>query len=113
LKVLELSRVIAAPVAGKTLAAHGADVIWVTSPHLPDLPALDRDLGRGKRTMQLDLTSKTDCSTLQELAKDADVFIQGYRPSSLAAKGFSTEDLARLHPGIIYGTMSEIGRAHV
>jgi crotonobetainyl-CoA:carnitine CoA-transferase CaiB-like acyl-CoA transferase len=93
LKVLELSRVIAAPVSGKTLAAHGADVIWITSPNLPDLPALDRDLGRGKRTVQLDLRSETDCSTLRDIAKDADVFIQGYRPGSLAAKGFSPEDL--------------------
>jgi crotonobetainyl-CoA:carnitine CoA-transferase CaiB-like acyl-CoA transferase len=109
LKVLELSRVIAAPVAGKTLAAHGSDVIWITSPHLPDLPALDRDLGRGKRTVQLDPTSQTDCSTLWDLAKDADVFIQGYRPGGLAAKGFSPEDLASLHPGIIYGTMSAYG----
>ena len=51
LRVLELSRVIAAPVAGKTLAAHGADVLWVTSPKLPDLLDLDRNLSRGKRTI--------------------------------------------------------------
>ena len=109
LKVLELSRVIAAPVSGKTLAAHGADVIWITSPNLPDLPALDRDLGRGKRTVQLDLEDAKDCETLLGLAKDADVFIQGYRPGGLAAKGFSPEDVAKLHPGIIYGTMSAYG----
>lgn len=55
LRVLELCRVIAAPVAGKTLAAHGADVLWVTSPNLPSLPARDIDVRRGKRTIQLDL----------------------------------------------------------
>lgn len=109
LRVLELSRVIAAPVAGKTLAAHGADVIWITSPHLPDLPALDRDLARGKRTVQLDLRSETDCSTLRDLAKHADIFIQGYRPGSLAAKGFSAGDIVSLHPGIIYASMSAYG----
>lgn len=109
LKVLELSRVIAAPVAGKTLAVHGADVIWITSPNLPDLPALDCDLGRGKRTVQLDLKSETGHSTLRSLLKDADVFIQGYRPGSLAEKGFSPEDIATLHPGIIYGNMSAYG----
>lgn len=48
LRVVEMSRVIATPVAGKTLAAHGADVLWVTSPTLPDQPGLDRDLGRGR-----------------------------------------------------------------
>ena len=109
LKVLELSRVIAAPVAGKTLAAHGAEVLWITSPRLPDLPALDRDLARGKRTAQLDLTSETDQSRLRELAKDADVFIQGYRPGGLAEKGFSPRDLASIHPGIIYGSLSAYG----
>ncbi|KAG0652966.1 L-ornithine N(5)-monooxygenase [Hyphodiscus hymeniophilus] len=109
LKVLELSRVIAAPVSGKTLAAHGAEVLWITSPHLPDLPALDRDLGRGKRTAQLDLTSDEGRSKLRDLARDADVFIQGYRPGGLAAKGFAPDDLAALHPGIIYGTMSAYG----
>ncbi len=109
LKVLELSRVIAAPVAGKTLAAHGADVLWITSPHLPSLPALDRDLGRGKRTVQLDLSAEDDCGTLRDLARDADVFIQGYRPGGLAAKGFAPEDLTHLHPGIIYGSMSAYG----
>lgn len=109
LRVLELSRVIAAPVAGKTLAAHGSDVLWITSPHLPDLPALDHDLGRGKRTTQLDLRSEADRTKLTDLAKDADVFIQGYRPGGIAAKGFSPQDLASLHPGIIYGCMSAYG----
>jgi len=109
LKVLELSRVIAAPVAGKTLAAHGADVFWITSPHLPDLPALDRDLARGKRTVHLDLRSEGDHARLRGLAKDADVFIQGYRPGGLTAKGFSPEELASLHLGIIYGSMSAYG----
>lgn len=109
LKVLELSRVIAAPVAGKTLAAHGADVLWVTSPNLPDLPNLDRELGRGKRTVQLDLNNDADRDTLRQLAREADVFIQGYRPGSLASKGFSATDIAAINPGIIYGNMSAYG----
>ncbi|KFY80523.1 hypothetical protein V499_00627 [Pseudogymnoascus sp. VKM F-103] len=109
LKVLELSRVIAAPLAGKTLAAHGADVLWITSPNLPDLPTMDRDFARGKRTAQLDLRSESARKKLRDLARDADVFIQGYRPGSIAAKGFSPEALAALHPGILYGTMSAYG----
>ncbi|KAL4949482.1 CoA-transferase family III domain-containing protein [Aspergillus filifer] len=95
LRVLELSRVIAAPLAGKTLAAHGADVLWVTSPNLPDLPTMDRDFGRGKRTIQIDLHSEEDTADFLRLLDDAHVFIQGYRPSSLAARGLSPEDLAR------------------
>ena len=94
IRVLELSRVIAAPVAGRTLAAHGADVLWLTSPKLPDLPTLDRDVGRGKRTAQLDLSFGQDRQTMWELLEDADVFIQSYRPGSLAAKGFSAKEVA-------------------
>ena len=109
LRVLELSRVIAAPVAGKTLAAHGADVLWVTSPNLPDLPSLDRNLSRGKRTVHLELNDRKDQETLKELVNDCDVFIQGYRPGSLAARGFSAKDLATLRPGLIYANLSAFG----
>ncbi|KAH7383521.1 CoA-transferase family III [Cadophora sp. MPI-SDFR-AT-0126] len=109
IRVLELSRVIAAPVAGRTLAAHGADVLWITSPNLPDLPDIDRDLARGKRTAQLDLTTKEGKAKLLELAKDADVFIQGYRPGSLSAKGFSPLELAQANPNIICANMSAYG----
>lgn len=109
LRVLEISRVIAAPLAGKTLAAHGADVLWVTSPNLPDLPIIDRDLARGKRTIQVDMQKANDLQKLREVAKTADVFIQGYRPGSLKKKGLSPEDLAELHPGIVYANMSAYG----
>jgi hypothetical protein len=109
LRVLELSRVIAAPVAGKTLAAHGADVLWVTSPNLPDLPSLDRNLSRGKRTIHLELNDHKDQETLKDLVKDCDVFIQGYRPGSLAARGFSAKELANLRPGLIYANLSAFG----
>ncbi|KAF5530112.1 Formyl-coenzyme A transferase [Fusarium mexicanum] len=109
LRVVEMSRVIAAPLAGKTLAAHRADVIWVTALGLPDLPTMDRDFGRGKRTVQIDINNVDDCQTLRELIKTCDVFIQGFRPGSLAAKGFGPDEVAALNPGIIYGCMSAFG----
>jgi crotonobetainyl-CoA:carnitine CoA-transferase CaiB-like acyl-CoA transferase len=109
LRVVEMSRVIAAPLAGKTLAAHGADVIWITSPGLPDLPTMDRDFGRGKRTVQIDVNNVEDRQKLRELIKSCDVFIQGFRPGSIAAKGFGPEEVASLNPGIIYGSMSAFG----
>lgn len=99
LRVLEMSRVIAAPVAGKTLAAHGADVLWITSPNLPDLPDLDKDIGRGKRTAQLDLNRAEDMKRLRKLLQEADVFLQSYRPGSLNEKGLAIKDLLRERNG--------------
>lgn len=109
LRVLEMSRVIAAPLCGKTLAAHGADVIWVTSPNLPDLPTMDRDFGRGKRTVQLDIHNTDDKARLIELIKTCDVFVQGFRPGSLAAYGLSAEEIVKLNPSIIIANMSAFG----
>ncbi|KAG7088676.1 hypothetical protein E1B28_012648 [Marasmius oreades] len=96
IKVLDLSRVLAGPVGGRILAAHGADVLLVTSPNLPPLPALDADTSRGKRTTQLDLTSKDGLEKLRELAGEADVFLQAYRPGALENKGFGVQDIVQL-----------------
>jgi len=110
LRVLEMSRVIAAPLAGKTLAAHGADVLWITSPNLPDLPAIDRDFARGKRTAHLEMNNPSDHGKLLDLLDDADVFLQGYRPGSLAARGLSPKAIAARHAdGIICASMSAYG----
>ena len=98
-------------VAGRTLAAHGADVLWVTSPSLPDLPPVDRELGRGKRTIQLDLNKQADQEKVLELARDADVFIQSYRPGSLAARRLTPEALSAQsrRGGIVYADLSAFG----
>ncbi|KAI0391882.1 CoA-transferase family III [Xylariaceae sp. FL0594] len=110
LRVLELSRVIAAPVAGKTLAAHGADVLWITSPSLPALPDLDCEFARGKRTAQLDINDPVEKEKLLELAQEADVVIQGYRPGSLEEKGFGlAEVVARGNPGVVWANLSAFG----
>lgn len=108
LRVIELSRVLAAPVAGRTLACHGAEVIWVTSPNLPDLPGSDRDVSRGKRTVQLDLDDESDRHQLKELVKDADVFIQSYRPGSMERRGFGAEELRKINPGLIYAKYARL-----
>ncbi|MET4797565.1 CoA transferase [Bradyrhizobium sp. LB11.1] len=111
LRVLDLSRVIAGPVAGRTLAAHGADVLLVSGPELPAIPWLTIDTGRGKLTTFIELKSEAGQAQMRELLKDADIFSQGYRPRALAALGFSPEQAAEINPGIVYVTLSAYGHA--
>lgn len=111
LRVLDLSRVIAGPVAGRTLAAHGADVMLIASPNLPSIPWLVIDTGRGKRSAFVDLQTEQGRGTMRTLLARADVFSQGYRPQSLAALGFSPQAVADLSPGIVYVSLSAYGHA--
>ncbi|MDB5504768.1 MAG: L-carnitine dehydratase/bile acid-inducible protein [Tardiphaga sp.] len=111
LRVLDLSRVIAGPVAGRTLAAHGADVMLVSAPDLPVIPWLTIDTGRGKLSTFADLKTAQGADALRSLLAEADIFSQGYRPQALAALGFSPEDVAAIRPGIVYVSLSAYGRA--
>ena len=109
LRVLDLSRVIAGPVAGRTLAAHGADVLLISGADLPAIPWLTVDTGRGKLTTFIDLKRDEGRNQLKELLAEADIFSQGYRPQALADLGFSAEDAARINPGIIFVSLSAYG----
>ena len=111
LRVLDLSRVIAGPVAGRTLAAHGADVMLISGPDLPAIPWLTIDTGRGKLTSFVELGSEQGRDELRDLLAQADIFSQGYRPRALAALGFSPEEAARISPGIVYVSLSAYGHA--
>jgi crotonobetainyl-CoA:carnitine CoA-transferase CaiB-like acyl-CoA transferase len=108
-RVLDLTRVIAGPICGRTLAAHGADVLLVASPNLPSFKDLVMDTGRGKLSTHIDLEEAEGRATLARLAKDADVFVQGYRPGAIAAKGFAPQQLAELSPGIVCVSLSAYG----
>jgi hypothetical protein len=108
-RVLDLTRIIAGPVCGRTLAAHGADVLLVTSPRLPSVQSLVMDSGRGKRAAFIDLTDAAGRDTLSHLTSGADIFVQGYRPGSVGAKGFSPERCAELSPGIVCVSLSAYG----
>jgi crotonobetainyl-CoA:carnitine CoA-transferase CaiB-like acyl-CoA transferase len=110
-RVLEMTRIIAGPIAGRALAAHGADVLRVIGPDVPTIPLLDIDSGRGKRSAHVDLRSVDGREALRRLAGAADVFLQGYRPGAIAGRGFSAADVARLRPGIVYASLSAYGEA--
>lgn len=97
IKVLELCRIIAGPTIGRSLAAHGAQVLKITSPNLPDVPFFQLDVNAGKHALHLDLRgSARDRATFAALLADADVLIDGYRPGALARLGYSPSTLAAL-----------------
>lgn len=108
LHVLELTRILAGPVAGRTLAAYGADVMLVNSPDLPNIEAIP-DTSRGKLSTHINLKTLAGRDQLQKLLADAHVFVQGYRPGGLEALGFGPADAARIRPGIVYVSLSAYG----
>ncbi|MGB1213954.1 MAG: CoA transferase [Pikeienuella sp.] len=105
-RVLDLSRVIAGPMAGRALAELGADVLRISAPDLPHIPPLIVDTGFNKRAAFADLTTADGRATLTRLIADADVVIDGFRPGALAAKGFGAADIAALNPDISVVTLS-------
>jgi crotonobetainyl-CoA:carnitine CoA-transferase CaiB-like acyl-CoA transferase len=105
-RVLDLTRVIAGPVAGRTLAALGADVLRIDPPDLPELPAQHLDTGPGKRSAFLDLA---DSERREALLAGAHVLLTGYRPGALARFGLAPADLAERHPPLAQVSLSAWG----
>lgn len=110
LRVLDLTRILAGPVSGRTLAAYGADVLLVNAPQLPNIEAII-DTSRGKLSALADLRSAEGRAGLLAVLREAHVFIQGYRPGALAALGFGTQELARARPGIVMVALSAYGES--
>ena len=109
-RVLDLTRVLAGPICARTLAEHGADVLKITAPHLPNSGSVELDTGLGKLSAHLDLRNQQDVETLLTLVRGADVFSQSYRPGALASRGFSPEALAEIRPGIVCVELRAWGR---
>ncbi|MFE0646064.1 CoA transferase [Streptomyces sp. NPDC058877] len=102
LRVLDLTRVIAGPVATRSLALLGADVLRIDPPGRPELPDQHADTDVGKRTAALDLDRPSDRRTFDELLDAADVLVTGYRPGAL-----DRFDLER--PGLVTARLSAWG----
>ncbi|WP_370227619.1 CoA transferase [Cognatishimia sp.] len=99
LKVLDLTRVLAGPVATRFLAGFGAEVLRIDPPHWNE-PAVEVDVTLGKRCAGLDLTTNEDRDTLKRLISQADLLVHGYRPGALAGLGFGPRELQSLNPGL-------------
>ena len=109
-RVLDVTRVIAGPVAGRTLASHGADVLRVGADHLPLVAPLVIDTGFGKRFCHIDLRAEQGRATLRSLVAEADVVLQAYRPGALARIGLGPADCAAIRPGLVYIDISAWGQ---
>ena len=96
LKVVDLTRIIAAPAVTRGLAELGASIMRVTAPHQPDLSALHPDLNWGKWNSYLDLREHQNRITLKDLIMQADVVVSGYRPGVLEKYGFGVEDIVEM-----------------
>lgn len=109
IRVLDLTRILAGPTAGIGMAEHGADVLMVTAPSLPQVPDFVRDTSHGKRSSFLDINRADQAARLRELVREADVFIDGYRPGRLEARGFGVDELAKMRPGLVHVTVNCYG----
>lgn len=96
-RVLDLTRVIAGPVATRTLALLGADVLRLDPPGMPEILDQHADTGFGKRSATLDLAA--DPGAFEALLAEADVVVTGYRPGALDRFGLSPEALVERRPG--------------
>ena len=105
-RVLDLTRVIAGPVATRTLAFLGCDVLRVDSPRLPEIELQHLDTGAGKRSTLVDLHETHARQRFHELLDSADVLVTGYRPGALEVFGLHPDELARTHPHLVCATLT-------
>ncbi len=108
-RVLDLTRVIAGPVATRFLAAYGADVLRVDPPGFAEVPALLPETTAGKRTAALNLTTADGRAAFEDLAATADVLVTGLRADALARLGYDDGALATLNPALIVASLDAYG----
>ncbi|ORI22713.1 hypothetical protein BJI47_18115 [Rhodococcus sp. 1168] len=106
IRVLDLTRVIAGPVASRALALLGADVLRIDPPDLPEIEWQHRENGQGKRSALLDIGTAEGLNTARLLCAQADVLVSGYRPGAIENLGFLPSSF---RPGIVCGSVSAWG----
>jgi hypothetical protein len=100
LKVLDLTRVLAGPVATRFLAGFGADVLRIDPPFWNE-PSVEMEVTLSKCCAGLDLRIETDLEHLKQLMREADVFVHGYRADALDRLGIGTEVRRELNPTLV------------
>ena len=121
LKVLELGQLIAGPFAAKTLADFGAEVIKVEAPDSGDPLRKWRLLkdgtsvwwqvqSRNKRSLALDLRTPEGQDIVRQLASEADVLIENFRPGAMEGWGLAPDNLIAQNPKLIVLRISGYGQ---
>lgn len=108
-RVLDLTRVIAGPVATKFLAGYGADVLRIDPPGFEEVLSLLPETTLGKRTTALDLTAPADRAIFEELLAGADVLVAGLRADALPGLGYDDQTLTRLNPELTIASLDAYG----
>ena len=124
-RVLDLSHVIAGPMASFYLAQLGADVIKVESPEAGDVmraskspdgaaagdtPSPFTALNAGKRSLAIDIRTPEGAAQVRALARTADVFIENFRPGVVARHGLDEAAIRAERPDIVYCSISAFGQ---
>jgi len=107
IKILDLTHIIAGPACSRILAEYGADVLLVRRGKFEsqEQAMLELDGWAGKNSIQLDLNDSHQLETCKELVKNADVIIYSYQNGALDHFGLSREDMHKLNPNLIYGSL--------
>ena len=107
-RVLDLTRILAGPVATRFLAGFGAEILRIDPPGW-DEPAVEADVTLGKRCARLDLRRPGDRAIWEGLLQRADVVVHGYRPGALAGLGLGEEFRRELRPGLVDVSLDAYG----
>lgn len=120
LKVLDFSRVLAGPFAGRMLSDLGADVVKVEPPdgdvtrlwgrNIAGLPGYYHQQNAGKRNICMDLRSPGAVDLVKSLVAKADILIENYRPDVMPRLGLGYETLQAVNPGLIMLSISGFGQ---
>ena len=119
-RVLDLSSVVSGPMAAVVLADQGADVIKIEPPGWGDgirglgasrngLSAIYAMINRNKRSIAINLKHSEGQALVRQLAADADVLLQNYRPGKMARLGLDYDALKAECPNLIYASINEMG----
>jgi len=122
-RILDMSHVIAGPLASLYLAQFGAEVIKIESPEAGDVlramkpgsnkgyvPSDFTVLNAGKKSLAVDIRTEQGAELLKSLAAETDVVIENFRPGVVKRRGLDYESIRKINPQVVYCSISGYGQ---